>query len=566
MFPEILRTWDFERNDRALEPSGLSRLADGNYGPDFQGFWWKCDRGEHSYPMKIRNRLKGSRCLVCSGLPVAGVNDLFSTFPKLHDWWDIEGNKGPPPKNIRLGERSVEYVWRCAQGHLAFRMDARNARRSLEEGIPLCEACRMLESASGHSVVDLFPELNEYWSPRNALSSEHYSYGTNKRVLWSCPNGHEDWEATPKERKFGRRLCPCCPGSHKLVVGCNDLATTHPRIASRWDYTRNTKRPDEVKLGTNAKFFFTCDRDPDHHPRMWVPSLRLNEEACTYCYREPVVCPQNDLACSAPDTFSGWDFEKNKVAHPGVNPHSIRPTDERVFFWHCPNGRDHSYERAVYNKNRGLIGCTICRNRVIVPGQNSLRDLFPKIAAEWLPQHNAELLPLTAETAPPAGGAIVKWTCSAGEGHPPYPATIWNRTAGETGCPSCATFGYKRALPGLLYFVERDDTDQHRAGRKIGISNVHSSRIRLRHWSYIGFRVVHTIEDQDGGLIEDLEKALLADWIRAELGLGQWFSNEEMSGGATETFSPFGPSNQKVVARMNLDFERLSKASGRLPD
>lgn len=557
LFPEVLQTWDFERNDSSLEPTELSRLADEAYGPDFQGFWWKCDREEHSYPMKIRSRLKGSRCLVCSGLPVAGVNDLFSSFPKLHDWWDVEGNNGQPPNNIKLGERSVEYVWRCAEGHRAFRMDARGARRSLEVGISLCEACRMLESARGKSVVDLYPELTEYWSPRNALGPEHYSYGTNKRVLWVCANGHEDWEASPTERKFGRRLCPCCPGSHKLVVGCNDLATTHPLIALRWDYERNAKKPDEVKLGTNARFFFICDRNPHHHPKMWLPNLRFNFSACTFCQNEPIVCPANDLACSAPATFEGWDWQKNADNHPGVNPHEIRPTDERVFFWKCPQGRDHSYPRSAYNKHQGRTGCTVCSNRIILPGENSLSALFPEIAQEWLEEHNLDVLPLTPDTAPPAGGATVNWICRAGKGHPPYPSTIWNRTAGETGCPSCATYGYKRTLPGLLYFIERQDSDEYRAGRKIGISNLQSSPVRLRHWSYLGFELVHTVEDQDGGLIEDLEKEILKNWIRGELGLGQWYSKEEMKGGQTETFSPYGPTNEEIVEKINAEYERL---------
>ena len=557
LYPEILETWDYERNNSDLEPSNLSRLSDDAFGPDFRGFWWKCVDGNHSYPMKIRNRLKGSGCPVCQGLPVPGVNDLFSTYPELRDWWDSESNGTEPPSNIRIGERSIEYWWKCSLGHKAFRMDARRARRSMEEGIPLCELCRMLNAAAGKSVRDVFPELVEHWSPRNSLGPEYFSFGSNRRVLWSCGNGHEDWEASPKERKLGIRMCPCCPGSHKLVVGCNDLETTHSDISLRWDYQRNRKTPREVKIGTNARFFFKCERNPDHHPRMWLPNLRFNPMACTYCHVEPVVCPTNDLACSAPSAFEGWDWEKNEVEHPGVNPHQIRPSDERIFFWRCPNGKDHSYPRSAYSRTQGRNGCTICRNRRIIPSENSLRALFPEIAEEWLEEFNLDLLPLTPDTAPPAGGTTVNWICRAGKNHPPYPSTIWNRTAGETGCPACAVYGYKRALPGLLYLVERGDSDEYRAGRKIGISNAHSSRTRLRHWSYIGFQVIHTVEDSDGGLIEDLEKEVLNGWIRGELGLGQWYSKEEMRGGATETFSPYGPTNEEVVEKINSEYSKL---------
>lgn len=562
LFPEVIETWDFERNLRDLNPSTLSRQADEGYGSDFQGFWWKCSSGGHSYPMKIRNRLKGSGCPVCQGRPVPGVNDLFSFFPELRAWWDSELNSAEPPDNIRLGERSIEYWWRCMGGHEAFQMDARRARRSIEESIPLCEPCRMRKHAEGKSVKEVFPELVEYWSSSNPLGPEYFSYGSNRRVLWRCARGHEDWEATPSDRKFGKRLCPCCPGSRKTVVGCNDLATTHPEIAIRWDSERNQQKATEVKLGTNAKFYFKCARNPNHHPKMWLPNLRFNFSACTFCQNEPVACPSNDLACSAAATFVGWDWEKNADNHPGVNPHEIRPTDERVFFWKCPQGRDHSYPRSAYNKHQGRTGCTVCSNRVILPGENSLSALFPEIAEEWLEKHNFDILPLTPETAPPAGGTTVNWICRAGKGHAPYPSTIWNRTAGETGCPACSTYGYKRSLPGLLYFIERQDSEEHRAGRKIGISNLQSSPVRLRHWSYLGFDLVHTVEDQDGGLIEDLEKEILKNWIRGELGLGQWYSKDEMKGGQTETFSPYGPSNEEVIEKVNAEYERLFIESG----
>lgn len=559
-FPAVLNTWDYERNDSSLRPEELWRGSDDQFGPEFEGFWWRCDVGGHSYPMKIRGRLKGSKCLVCAGKPVPGVNDLFSTFPELRAFWDSENNLGDPPQNIRIGERGTEYWWRCPEGHGGFQMDARRAKYRADNNLSLCDLCSQRQKLAGSSVAEKMPELAEEWSSANQLGPDYYSVGSNQRVLWTCPLGHGDWEASPYERKIGARLCPCCPGSHRLVEGCNDLATTHPTIARRWDSTRNQKTPQEVKIGSNIKAYFICEANPNHHPRMYLPNLRFNEDACTDCWKTPIICGENDLACTAPDLIKDWDWDRNKTEHPEVDPHKIRATDERVFFWNCPNGEEHSYPRSAYSKWRGNSGCTVCASRVIIPGQNSLKALFPEIAAQWLEENNTHLLPLTPDTAPPSGGAVVNWICEAGKGHPTFASTIWNRTAAETGCPACNEFGYKKHLPGLLYLVERGDSPEYRAGRKIGITNVRSAKTRLKHWEYLGFAVVFKISDEDGEVIANLEKRVLKDWLRSELGIPIWYTKEEMKGGETETIGPLEPTNEEIVAQISEQYRALTTA------
>jgi len=557
-FPEILRTWDYELNEGSIDPAQLSRANDDDYGKSFIGFFWKCSAADHSYPMKIRGRMKGSRCVICVDYIVPGFNDLFRKYPQFEPMWSEDLNNSPAPNNIAAFSR-VPYWWNCSEGHESFKMKPRQLARSASEGIPLCLPCRMKNDASGKSVADVYPELVECWSPANLLDPDYFSFGTNRRALWICDKGHDDWSATPFERKFGMRLCPCCPGSHKLVVNCNDLGTTHPRVAERWDYDRNDKTPQDIKIGANNHFYFTCDQDPDHHPQMYLPNLRKNEEACTYCWTELVECPKNDLACSAPQLFKQWDAGANSHEFPHIDPHKIRSTDIGIFYWKCTNGKDHSFRATPYNRHKLGTKCTVCLNRTVIPGQNSLRALFPEIADQWLAEHNQHLLPLSPDTATPAGGAKVNWVCLEGKGHPPYPSVIGSRTTNGSGCPECASYGYKRSLPALLYLIERQDGEFHRAGRKIGITNVHSSKIRLRHWGYLGFEVIHTITDNDGGLIADLENLLVKDWIRTELGLGQWFSRDEMRGGETETFTPFGPTNDEVVEKMFRAYEQLCR-------
>ena len=79
----------------------------------------------------------------------------------------------------------------------------------------------------GRSLADLFPEIASQavgWNPSEVKAGSH------RKVRWSCDLGHE-WDAEVKSRVEGRG-CPVCAGK-KVLTGFNDLATTHPELASQ---------------------------------------------------------------------------------------------------------------------------------------------------------------------------------------------------------------------------------------------------------------------------------------------------------------------------------------------
>jgi hypothetical protein len=283
---------------------------------------------------------------------------------------------------------------------------------------------------------------------------------------------------------------------------------------------------------------------------MYLPNLKKNPNACTDCWKEPIECGKNDFGCLYPK------LEALLVKDPiDLDTHLLRPGDERSFRWKCTQGQEHTFVRtlATMTSARSKFSCPVCRNRQIIPTENSLAKYFPEIAEEWDHEENLKLTDLTPETIAPRAGHELFWKCRSG--HPSYKSVVWNRTAGETGCPSCANYGYKAALPGLLYLVQRNDSEDHRGARKIGITNLTSRQTRLRHWSYQGFNVVFTATHPSGKLISELEAKVLGEFIRKELGLGQELSPEEILGGHTETFSLGGPSNEEIIARI----ERVKK-------
>lgn len=167
-----------------------------------------------------------------------------------------------------------------------------------------------------------------------------------------------------------------------------------------------------------------------------------------------------------------------------------------------------------------------------------------------------------------AAAVKIKWLKIPSSSRRPTPAQclncglIWRpNPSGVTsgsGCPDCAETGYKVGQPGILYLVERGST-RGRAARKIGITNVSSSKIRLNHWAKQGFELKLQKSHQNGQVILDLEQSLLR-WLRHDQNLPQYLDKQEMpKGGATETFSPNEPSEFLLIEKIESEFLKICR-------
>ena len=79
--------------------------------------------------------------------------------------------------------------------------------------------------------------LKEWDESRNfPLTPDTVSYGSKKKVWWTCENGHS-WQTTVHVRSEGSG-CPYCTG-RKVLPGFNDLETLYPDVAAQWDREKN---------------------------------------------------------------------------------------------------------------------------------------------------------------------------------------------------------------------------------------------------------------------------------------------------------------------------------------
>ncbi len=351
--------------------------------------------------------------------------------------------------------------WICPRGH---RYEASVANRSNGTGCPICAGRRVLVGYN-----DLATTHEELAKEVVGDGGRAVTAGSGQRLLWRCAKGHE-WEAPVAGRVRGEG-CPVCAG-RTVVIGENDLATTHPKIAGEahgWNPTTvvagshrrvawqcakghvwnavvfNRSRgagcpicanqrvlvgyndlattdpdlaaqadgwdPTTVTAGTRKRLAWRCSWGHN-----WIASgsERAKGKGCPYCAGVKVLAGYNDLATTDPDLAAqadGWD------------PTTVRGGKDQNQPWRCERG--HRWTATIYSRRAGR-GCPVCANKVVLAGYNDLATTDPDLAAQadgWDP---------TTVTA--GSEKMRRWRCA--EGHE-WEAVVFNRSRGS-GCPTCA--------------------------------------------------------------------------------------------------------------------------------
>jgi len=146
----------------------------------------------------------------------------------------------------------------------------------------------------------------------------------------------------------------------------------------------------------------------------------------------------------------------------------------------------------VYERTSKGFGCRICSGRELLSGFNDLQSRFPLIASEAFGWNPSKVLS--------GHGKKKKWKCK--EGHI-WEAEVSVRTSSNTGCPSCAKYGFSSAEKSWIYLLEQPDWEM----LQIGITNYLDQR--LESHKRLGWQILETRGPMDGQLARDWETAIL---------------------------------------------------------
>src|SRR5579872_6482417 len=157
-------------------------------------------------------------------------NPLAAARPDLAMQFHISKNPGISPDEISYLHKG-EVWWLCEKGH-EWRESPYNRSHQPDSNCKTCQA----------SLACTHPKLLSLWHPTKNIGHCPYSVTAkaHKKIWWKCPIGEEhEWQAPPYNiaRLKNTTGCPVCRGFK--VIKSNCLATTHPELASEWDYEKN---------------------------------------------------------------------------------------------------------------------------------------------------------------------------------------------------------------------------------------------------------------------------------------------------------------------------------------
>jgi hypothetical protein len=223
----------------------LAKEADGwdpsqiTYGSG-KKFLWRCNLN-HTWEATVNNRTAGdSGCPFCLNSKVlTGFNDIQTTHPEIAkeaNNWD--------PKKVSFGS-GKKVSWKCSEGHIW--EISPNQRVSHNTGCPYCSNNKVLFGFN-----DLHSKNIELASEADGWNPKLVSLFSSVSKKWKCPVGHS-WWAKPSDRARGDG-CPFCSG-RRILIGFNDLRTSHPEIAEEADGWN----PEEISFGSNKLLNWICE-------------------------------------------------------------------------------------------------------------------------------------------------------------------------------------------------------------------------------------------------------------------------------------------------------------------
>jgi len=225
--------------------------------------------------------------------------------------------------------------WRCPKCGNVYETTPKARHRG--QGCPYCSGRRVLAGFNDIATVrpDLAAELvDQTLATRITLHS-------NRLVEWRCPTCGHVWTAPANNRASGEG-CPCCSGN-AVQAGVNDLATTHPDLASDLvDQTLAT----QLSAGSERLVEWRCAKG--HTWRAAVYN-RAHGTGCPYCSGRLAVPGETDLATERPEIAA--ELVDQTLAT------RLRPYARLVTQWRCQQG--HVWTAGVKERSRGN-GCPVC--------------------------------------------------------------------------------------------------------------------------------------------------------------------------------------------------------------
>lgn len=432
--PEMLKHWDYERNDK--KPEEVSEHSSTSYR------YFICDDCGESYPCKPTNQTTSLYlCKDCKSKvraktqrkSIATYSETVSDYPNMMAIWDWSNTEAPYDLSARSG---IIVKWKCDCGNT---WPAKPCDRI--KMLPQCMPCSMRkhnnrrkERAIEQSGTwgENNPELAKEWHPtlNGNLTPYDLTPGCSENYWWLCAYGHS-YQTSPKERSERHAGCPICnfhrqtsfaeqaigfylekvteikTQVHAIINSKLDIFLPDKKIVIEYDGSYWHNRPTSKVRDANKDLY--CAENGLRIIRIKEGAENLNEQEiiifnnkendfqwllntlCTECDLPYVVVDirkdtpailermilmpiETSLEKKAPHCIPYWDQKENGKITPAV----IGYTSSHIMNWCCPECKQRWKEK-VSNVTHRVYPCKRCgKNKIGASISKSKKEQFAK--------------------------------------------------------------------------------------------------------------------------------------------------------------------------------------------
>ncbi|MED4476190.1 zinc-ribbon domain-containing protein [Oceanobacillus caeni] len=365
--PEILKFWDFEKNNaNEIYPS---QVVPGSP----KQVWWKCSKG-HSFNSGIRVRLasKHEGCPYCIGRKVSKENSLGTNRPWVLQYWDFEKNKNSPYEFTVKSESNV--YWKCKKCNHKWQEEIANIERRKSYKCPNCEIKNIkrtipCDGDPEKQLKDYLVFLNEWDYEKNShLNIETLLCKSEEKAWWKCEKGHE-WYRQISQRTKRFKDCPRC---YSKTIIKNPISSDQ-QLMRYWDYESNVYDPNDIGIYSTLKLHWECEKN-----HRWIQSPDTKVK-CPECSEIKLRSKNQEILRQYADLFSEWDFERNK----GIDLELLKMGSHKKYFWKCTKDPKHIWESTIYNRiGPNKNGCPYCSGKK-QGSEKLLQKVRPDLTKYW---------------------------------------------------------------------------------------------------------------------------------------------------------------------------------------
>lgn len=267
--PELAEEWGSANEKNPTEVLAGSRM---------QAHWVCANDPTHQWSSTIVNRKKGTGCPQCYKISrppqkPTTPKPLKPLPEKLKNQWHPTKNGNLDPAQFTTGS-GKKIWWLCEKGH-EWKIGINN--RSNGTSCPVCSNFIALPGYNDLTILN--PELANQWHKTKnlPLTPNKVTVNSGRKVWWECDLGHE-YEAVVDKRTHGQG-CPYCV-NRKILVGFNDLTTTHPHLLNQY-HPKNLTPFHSLISGSDKKVWWVCAEG--HEWETQTRSRAINKTGCPTC-------------------------------------------------------------------------------------------------------------------------------------------------------------------------------------------------------------------------------------------------------------------------------------------